>query len=124
MKGLVHHNNFWAANAFVVPIKPSQLDTGFIGFATGIAKKHLIHARDSAQLIGQGVLFGNLVDIRYVYELGGLLTNSRNQFRVRMAQAIYRNPGQGVQVFFPSRVPQPHPLTFGKGDRLTHIGVH
>ena len=93
MKGLVHHNNFWAANAFVVPIKSSQLDTGFIGFATGIAKKHLIHARDSAQFIGQGILFGNLVDVRYVYELGGLLTNSRNQFRVRMAQAIYRNPG-------------------------------
>ncbi len=61
MEGLFHDDNGWGFYTLVVTVKSRQLDGSLICFGARIAEKHVAHARQGLQLVGQLLLDRDVV---------------------------------------------------------------
>ena len=73
MKRLGHHDDFGIRLTLLLAIQTCQFDRAFVGLRATVSKKHMIHAGQRSQAIGNGILLGHLIQIRYVDQLCDLL---------------------------------------------------
>src|SRR5438128_12633857 len=104
-------------------VAPRQLDGRFIGFGAAVTKKHAIRKRMAAKLTRQLGLRQNMIEIGNVDQLARLLLDGAHDGRMAMAQAVNRDSGEKVEVFFSIRVLHPSPLATHQSPRLATLGV-
>ena len=104
-------------------VAPRQLDGCFIGFGAAVTKKHAIRKRVAAKLTRQLGLRQNMIEIGNVDQLARLLLDGAHDGRMAMAQAVNRDSGEKVEVFFSIGVPHPSPFATHQSDRIASVGV-
>ena len=50
VEGAVHYYNGWRINTFAAAVQAGQFYCRFIGFGTGVAKEHIAHTGNLAQV--------------------------------------------------------------------------
>ena len=98
MKRPFKSNNFHALRlAFVMEIFARHFHGQLTRLCPRIGKKYRVGEGQSHQLIGEFLLSWNMVQIGCVPQLTGLRRQRRHQFRMRMPQAVDRNPSAEIQ---------------------------
>ncbi len=124
MEGLLHDDNGWLINALLMPIQARQLDRRFIGFASRIAEKHLVHFGDVGQMVGGFFRFADAIQVGGVDQAAHLFAERLDQARVIMSQRIDSDAGHPVKIGLALLVKQAAALAVGKGDGQPSIGIH
>jgi len=108
-------------------IFPCHLAGPFVCFCARIGKEDLSHPRART---GRNELFGKSRScvaqkiVTGMVEFRGLFRDRLDQRRVGVPQAIYRDAGSEVQVFFPVDIRNPCPLPFRKDHRQPMVSIH
>src|SRR5438034_275289 len=109
-----------------------QLQSAFPGFSSAVAEKCLVEAGDLRQPLRQFRLILVVEEIGNVNQPAGLLFQSARDRRMRVAQGVYANPAEKIQIALAARVPQvhaasaskQHPLAIVSGQQQFLFGAH
>ena len=117
VKRLFHDDDGGLFDSLLVSVQPSQFDRGFVGLAARIAEEHFVHAGKRSKAIGKRFSFRDSIQVRCMDEPTKLLAQCLHQLRMIVAQRIYGDARQGVQIGLALLVEQPATLAVGEGDR-------
>ena len=83
----LHDDDLRIRNATLMSVKPCDFDRAFVRLGARVAKKHIVHVGDPAQLVRESRLFGNVDQIRCVDDATSLLGDGVSQFWVGVAES-------------------------------------
>ena len=76
----------------------STLDGGFVGFCTTVAKEGLVGSRVGTQPVGQGGLFGNVIQIGHMVHLFHLVFDRVGQVFIVVSECASGDSRDAVQI--------------------------
>jgi hypothetical protein len=121
MKGIVSREDLVSAASMRRAVTPRQLDGGFVGFRAAVTKKNAIRERMAAKLPRQLGLRHNVVEIGNMQKFAGLLLDGADDGRVTVAQVVYGDAGQKVEILLAVSVPHPGAFTANQGDGIARV---
>jgi hypothetical protein len=124
VKALFHDDDGRIVDAPVMTMETREFDRRFVGLGAGIAEESAVHAGQGAELVGQGLLQGDTVQVRRVDQSPGLLAQGARQFRMGMAQAVDGNASDRIQIPVAIFIVEPDALAAREGDGLPSVGLH
>ena len=133
MEAAIHRNDGLAAAAHLLGIQASKLDGAFVGFCARVGEEYrprsaeeLRHA--NVQHVGEELCnLAALLDVivvANVNELGSLILDGAHNGRMAVAQAVYADASNKVEVGFAFVVFNFHARAFDQQYRLTSEGMH
>jgi len=111
-----------AAVALGKVVAPRRLDGAFQRFGTRIGEKHLVGEGRLREPAAEAFLARNLIEVRQVPDLVGLILQRGHQMRMRMPQRIDRDTGCEIEISLAIFGDQLHALPAREPERCTHIG--
>ena len=124
MEGVLEHHHFGLGDALVMAELARDLERSLVGFQTGVAEEHVLHAGDLDQLGSQHFLAGHVVVVGAVDHLAHLFLQGGDQLGVRVAQGVDGNAAQTVQVLLAVHVPHAAASAMRHRDRQAAVSVH
>ena len=124
MEAALGHHHLGNLDAAGVTVGPCDLDGRLVGLRTGVAEEHAVHAGQARQRLGEALLKTDAIEIGGVNQLVRLLAQRGADGGIGVAEPAHGDAGQGVQVPFTVRVPQPGALAVAEGHRQARVGVH
>ena len=124
MKGLLHNDDGWVINTFLMPVETGQLDCSFVGLATRIAEEGVGHARESTHAICQLLLFTDTVKVRHMQHAPSLRRDGADQRGMVMPQGIDRNARKSIQIGLAVDVGNATALAMTESHWKTCVGIH
>ena len=105
MEAAFHDHDSGGVDAFFVTIQASQLDCRLVGLGTGVTEKDTVHTGQCCELLAQGLLVGDAVEVGGMHQLAGLLAQCPGYRRVGMTEVAHGNPAYRIQVLPAFRIP-------------------
>ncbi len=99
MKGALEGEDAEPLGAAIhVMIAPRRLDGAFERFRAGIGEENLVGETVGDQSLAQSALPGNLVEVRDMPKLAGLLGQRGDQMRMAVAKRVDRDAGGEIEI--------------------------
>ena len=125
MEGLLHDDDRRLGDVAVVAVLARDLDRGFRRLEARVAEEHLVEAGDLGDAVGRGLLVRNAPQVRGMDDPApDPLRQGPGQPGMRIAESVYRDAGERVEVLLALLVPEPDAFAAHEGDRLAGVGVH
>ena len=124
MKGLVHDDDRRTLHALAVAVKARELDRSLVRLAAGVAEEDSLHASHRCKLVGELFLLRDAIEIRSVDQTPALLCYCLHQPGMAVAERVYRDARQRVEISLARFVPQPHPFAAGEGNGNATVRIH
>lgn len=124
MEGVFHDDDGGQVDPLLMTVAACQLDGRLVGFGTGIAKEHVVHAGKLNQLFAQEGLLRNGIDVGAMEQTLRLFADRTGNGGVGVAQPGDGDAAQSVQVTIAVCVVDPHPFAALKGNGHPVVGIH
>ena len=123
MKGVQHREDLVLPSQALRTIAPRQFNGGLVRFGAAIAKKNPIRKGSATEVSGKLRLWGNMVEIRNVYEVLRLTLDGADHCGMIVSQAIDGDTSGKIQILFPVRIPDLNPFSPHQCDWITGVGL-
>lgn len=98
MEGLVCRDNDWLGDPAIGRVSAGQLDGSLVGLGARVAKKGLIGAGVGAEPLGEGRLFGDVVEVADVMDALHLLLDGRGELFVVVSEGTGGDSANAIQI--------------------------
>src|SRR5271155_5084062 len=106
-----------------MPGQPCQFDGAFNGLGAAVREKGALQSGEAAEFLGKQPLVFVVVEIRQVNGSGCLFADGLYDSRVCVAQGVYTEAGDEIQVTFAAKIEQKNAFASGHDERITVVGL-
>ena len=106
-----------------IVVAPRRLDGGFQRLGPGVGEEHLVGEGRLRQALAEPRLAGDLVEVRQVPDLLGLVLQRRDEVRVGMAEGIDGDAGAEIEIALAVDRRQPDAFAALEAERGACVGL-
>ena len=123
VKGILQRDDLEFFRIDFVAVRARHFERAFHGLGAGVAEERALQAAGFGEPLGEWALIGVVVEVGGVQQAAGLLADHLHQARVRVAERVYADAGDEVEVALAGWVKNIAAFAAIQHERIAGVGL-